>query len=177
MPTSPSNSIDHQPLAPAERHTPQQEGTNPGQPRLSSRQILALPILAVAPNRRQAALEAGVSEATLYRWLRNAQFRAELDRLTAQAADFTRSEIENLARQSFIVLTDLMGDPDPAVRLRASRTVAAMGIQICEADALRRDNHDLEETKPARASGHLGRQGCSRATERVMNQAASARES
>ena len=147
MPTSASNSLEHGPLAHTERHTPNQDGTDPGRPRLSSRQLLALPILAVAPNRRQAALEAGVSEATLYRWLRNERFRTELDRLTAQAAEFTRSEIESLTRHSFIVLTDLMGDPDPAVRLRASRTVAAMGIQICEADALRRDNQHPEETR------------------------------
>ena len=147
MPTSPSNSSDHEPLAPAERRNLRQEEPNPKRPHLSSRQILALPILAVAPNRRQAALEAGISEATLYRWLRNERFRAELNRLTAQAAEFTRSEIESLAKRSFTVLTDLMEDPDPAVRLRASRTVAAMGIQICEADALRRDNQHPEETR------------------------------
>ena len=91
--------------------------------------------------------EAGISETTLYRWLPNEQFRAKLSRLTAQTAEFTRSEIESLTKQSFTVLTDLMEDPDPAVRLRASRAVAAMGIQICEADALRRDNHDPDETQ------------------------------
>ena len=91
---------------------------------------------------RQAALDAGISEATLYHWLQNEYFRAELSRLTAEAAEFTRSEIESLARRSFTILTDLMEDPDPAVRLRASRTVVTMGIQICEADALRRDNQN-----------------------------------
>ena len=40
-----------------------------------------------------------------------------------------------------------MEDSDPVVRLRASRAVAAIGIQIYETDALRRDNPDPNETQ------------------------------
>ena len=70
--------------------TPKREpGKNGKETQLSARQILALPILAVAPNMRLAAQNAGISPATLYRWLQNDHVRAELNRLTAEAADFT----------------------------------------------------------------------------------------
>ena len=121
MKNSTSNSSDRGPTAPTGRDEPGwDDGTDSRRARLSPRQLLTLPIIAVVPSRRQA---------TLYRWLRNEFFRVELDRLTAQAAEFTWREIESLAKRSFTVLTDLLEDPDSAVRLRASRAVAAMGIQ------------------------------------------------
>ena len=107
---------------------------NTGQPQanyikshLTRRQILALPILAAAPNTTEAARESGISESTLRRWRRNEHFRSELERLTSETADLTRQLLESLTRQSGQVLSDLMQDPDPMVRLRAARAVAVHG--------------------------------------------------
>ena len=151
MPTTCSTAALHGPLAHNERHTTKQDGTDLEWAWLSPRQLLALPILAVVPNRRQTIPAGGrppwrptPARPSYYRWLRNEHLRAELDRLTDQAAEFTRSEIESLARRSF---TALMEDPDPAVRLRASRAVAAMGIHVYGTDALRRDNQNPQETQ------------------------------
>ena len=134
MSTLSSEPANHDP--PSHADWDQLEQNEPHLPpsRLSSRQILAFPVLATSPNRRQAALEVGISERTHYRWPKNERFRYELNRLTTETAELTRSEIESLTRRSFTTLTNLMEDPDPIVRLRASRTVAAMGMRVADAD-------------------------------------------
>ncbi len=131
------NSPDPQSPDPEERREPAGNGASTKQSQLTRRQMLALPILASAPSMTQAAREAGISESTLYRWRQNEHFRKELQRLTAETADLTRQEMESLTRQSSQVLSDLMQDPDPMVRLRAARAVAVMGVQVSEAHAQR----------------------------------------
>ena len=115
--------------------TPKREPGKKGkEPQLSARQTLALPILAVAPNMRLAAKNAGISPATLYRWLKNDHFRAELNRLTSEAADFTRQEFQDLTRKSFKALNELAEDPDPYVRLRACIYISFIGARESKAD-------------------------------------------
>ena len=127
------NSPDQESPDPAERRELPGNSANINLSSLTRRQILALPLLAAAPNMTQAARVAGISESTLYRWRQDEHFRVELNRLTAETADLTRQELESLTRQSSQVLSDLMRDPDPMVRLRAARAVAVMGIQVSEA--------------------------------------------
>ena len=122
----PSRAIPYKQTIPNEPYLPASH--------LSARQILAIPILAASPNRRQAAHDAGISESTLYRWLRDEHFLLELNRLTAEVADLTHHELNALLLRSYKVLTDLMEDPDPIVRLRAARTVAYLGIRISGAE-------------------------------------------
>ena len=149
MSASASDSSEHALPATNARHGPCQAETNPNLSRLTRRQILALPILAAVPTMTQAARQAGISESTLRRWRRDEHFREELQRLTAETADLTRQELENLTRQSSQVLSDLMQDPDPTIRLRAARAVAAMGIQVSEAQTRHQDIHTTEQTHGA----------------------------
>ena len=127
------NPLGHESPDPAERPQLAEKATNTKQSKLTHRQILALPILAATPTMTQAAREAGISESTLRRWRRDEHFRNELQRLTAETADLTRQELETLSRQSAQVLSDLMQDPDPMVRLRAACAVAVMGAQVFDA--------------------------------------------
>ena len=129
-----------------------QAGAEPGSPRLTRRQVLALPIIAAAPNLTQGARNAGINESTLRRWRREEHFSRELDRLTRETADLTQQQLESLTLQSGQVLADLMQDSDPMVRLRAARAVAALGIQVSEAHTNRRDSLPaVEETIPQKA--------------------------
>ena len=148
MLTSPSNPPDHKPLTHKARDTSRPSENHPQLSRLTRRQTLALPILAAAPNMTQAAHDAGISESTLYRWLQDENFRAELMRLTAEAAEYTRQELQSLTLRSFNVLADLMEDADPIVRLRAARTVAAMGLRTLDAGTLSNSIQSLEEALP-----------------------------
>ena len=116
-----------------EEYGPPQDET---EPKLSHRQILALPVIAAAPNLTEAAKDAGISEATLRRWRQDAHFNAELDRLTAEIAETTRQGLTDIVLQGLSVVADLMEDPDHAVRLRAARAAIMMGMRVCEADNL-----------------------------------------
>ena len=137
MSASPCNPPDHNPLTPNQREGSRQNDTDPQLSRLTRRQILVLPILAAAPNMTQAARDASISESTVYRWLQDENFRDELARLTAEAAESTRQQLQGLTLRSLKVLANLMEDPDPIVRLRAARTIAAMGVQVSEAQTRR----------------------------------------
>ena len=142
------NPLGHKSPDPNEDREITQNGPTTKPSRLTRRQILALPILAAAPTMTQAARDAGISESTLYRWRQDEHFRNELQRLTAETANLTRQELETLSRQSSQVLSDLMQDPDPMVRLRAARAVAIMGVQVSE------DYTQLQDTKtPEKSSG------------------------
>ncbi len=134
----------------------EQEGTKENEAeakrsQLSSRQILALPVLAVAPSVRQAAEETGVGESTLHRWLRDERFQSEFRRLTAEAAELTRQELRKLTLRSVEVLTDLMEHPDPTVRLRAAHYATSLGVQAINLDSLRKDTQDPRTDALSRA--------------------------
>ena len=139
MSDSSSHPIGKELSDPAGQRGGEQNGTYVQSSRLTRRQILALPILATTPSRSQAARETGISESTLYRWLQDENFRDELGRLTAEAAERTRQELEDLTLQSVRVLRELMEDPDPMVRLRAARAVAAMGLSVTATEELRKE--------------------------------------
>ena len=96
----------------------------------------------------QGARDAGISESTLYRWLQDENFRDELSRLTVEAAEHINRELQSLTLRSLRVLSDLMEDADPTIRLRAARTVAAMGLRTIDACSLRNSIQDPEETLP-----------------------------
>ena len=133
------NPLGHKYPDPNEELEIAQNGPTTNLSHLTRRQILALPILAAAPTMTQAARDAGISESTFYRWRQDEHFRNELQRLTVETADLTRQELETLSRQSSQVLSDLMQDPDPMVRLRAARAVAVMGVQVSEAHTQHQD--------------------------------------
>ena len=134
MSNSSSNPICRDPSDPPGQRGDEPNGTYVPPSRLTRRQILTLPILATTPSRAQAARESGISESTLYRWLQDENFRDELRRLTAEAAERTRQELEDLTLQSVRILRELMEDSDPMVRLRAARAVAAMGLSATSTD-------------------------------------------
>lgn len=113
--------------------------------RLTRRQILALPTLAIAPNLTQAARDANVSESTLRRWLQEEHFRSELDRLTHETAEIARQGLKDLMVKGFKVLDEMMEDPDPMMRFRAAQAVVHLGVQVCEVEKYRRERRSRGE--------------------------------
>ena len=128
-----------------EDHEPPGDETGP---KLSRRQIMALPILAAAPNLTEGAKEAGISDATLYRWRQNAHFRAEMDLMTHEIAETTREGLNELLHHSFRVIGEMLKDPDPAVRLRAAQATIIYGIRVCKAEEYRQGIPDCEVGPP-----------------------------
>ena len=121
---------------------------------LSPRQQSALPIVAASPTLAQAARASGIGQTTLYRWLDDDRFREELTRLREDAADFARHELKGLMLRSVSVLAEALEDPDKAVRLRAARYALSFAARISEAQSLRKEIHDLEQTLPLWAAHH-----------------------
>ena len=154
MSDQPSNPIDPDSLALSKQEGTRENETESRRSQLSSRQILALPVLAVAPSIRQAAEETGVGESTLHRWLRDERFQSEFRRLTAEAAELTRQELRKLTLRSVEVLTDLMEHPDPTVRLRAAHYATSLGVQAINLDNLRKDTQEPRTEADALSSAY-----------------------
>ncbi len=130
-----------------EEHELPKDGTEPS---LSRRQILALPILAAAPNLTQGAKDACIGEATLRRWRRDKHFRAEMDRLTNEIAETTKQAMKDIVQKGFRTVGELMEDPDPMVRFRAAQAAIIYGIQVCNAEELRKKEEKIKEARQDR---------------------------
>ena len=87
---------------------------------LTTTQMHALPYLLTTPTVAQAAREANIARATLYRWMDDAAFRDELERLRREAANVAKVELRGLMLKAVGVLADSMEDQNPFVRLQAA---------------------------------------------------------
>ena len=112
---------------------------------LSFRQESALPAIAAAPSIAQAARDARISERTLRRWLDDEDFREEVINLRQESAQLARQELQGLMLTGLSVLASAMQSPDEPTRIRAARYVVSFGIQIGEAEQLRREVRNLED--------------------------------
>ena len=83
---------------------------------LTTTQMDALPYLLTTPTVAQAAREANIARATLYRWMDDAAFRDELERLRREAANVAKVELRGLMLKAVGVLADSMEDQNPFVR-------------------------------------------------------------
>ena len=126
-----------------------ESGSEGTEPKLSRRQMLALPIIAAAPNLTQAAKDAGIGRSTLQRWRQDENFRTAMDRITKEIAETTREGLGNLIVDGLEVINKLMQDPDPMVRLRAAQAAIILGIRVCNAEEYRNKARTTEENSPA----------------------------
>ena len=86
------------------------------------RQTLAMPYIAANASMTEGAKAAGISRVTLYRWMQDPSFRAELERIRRDAVDLAYAELRGLALKSVTAIAELLEDPDPRVRGMAART-------------------------------------------------------
>ena len=94
--------------------------TDPEEKRLSNRQREALPHIAAADSLAEGARRASIGRATIYRWLEDDDFRAELSRVRAEMADLAQAEIQGLMLKATAVIDRALdGDISP-VKLRAA---------------------------------------------------------
>ena len=94
--------------------------TDPTEKRLSNRQQEALPHLAAADSLAEGARRASLSRTTIYKWMEDDDFRAELSRVRAEMADLAQAEIQGLMLKAAAVIDQALdGDISP-VKLRAA---------------------------------------------------------
>ena len=115
---------------------------------MTRRQQFALQIMAETPSISEAARQSKIARKTLYRWLEDDDFRQELSRLHQEAAELAREETQSLMLQGVAVLAASMKDPDKAIRLRAARYALTFAHQVAEAEKMKQELHDLQESIP-----------------------------
>lgn len=94
--------------------------------------MLAIPYIVSAPSISEAARAARIGCTTLIRWMRDSNFRAEIEQARRAVADLAFAEINGLALKSVIALADLLEDPDPRIRNVAVRTALQNSFKLKE---------------------------------------------
>ena len=121
---------------------------------LSSRQQGALPVIAVAPTVAQAARDCRLSESTIRRWLRDPAFAEELDLLRREYADQISQQSLGLLLRGMNVLAESMEDPDPNLRLRATRYAMSFAVHLQGSMKLDADIREMRESLDSALSGN-----------------------
>ena len=113
--------------------------------RLTRRQQAALPIVAVAPTIAQAATDSGVSQRTLYRWLKDPDFRDAVSSFLHECSNLGLQHIQAQTLMAASVFADVMQGPDQALRLRAARYSGSLAVRIRETEQIAADIKDIKE--------------------------------
>lgn len=104
---------------------------------LTQKQLAAMPDLSSSSTVSEAAKRVGITRGTIYRWMEDDEFRAELKRQRNEAASLARAELKGLMLKSICVFAEAMEDPNPFVRLKAARDSAYIALKIEESEDLR----------------------------------------
>jgi hypothetical protein len=97
-----------------------------------AKQDRAAVLLASGRAIKDAAAETGIGERTLHTWLSNPRFRAKVVGLRARLLDEATGLLAASAVRAVGVLRDLLGDPNPHVRLRAAVGILAALLKARE---------------------------------------------
>ncbi len=122
-------------------------------PRLTPRQHRAVAALLSCPTISEAAKTAQVGERTLYRWLIDQTFLAELHRQESELINNIARRLVSLADNALKTIQGLLDDPEasPAVRLRAADNVLSHLLRVRELASLEERVSLLEvENNPTR---------------------------
>ena len=114
----------------------------------SNRQQAAIPIIAFSQSNREASLNAGISESTLYRWLEDPSFRDELTRVRKEAANLAVQELRGVLLESVSVLAQALHSQNEVVRTRCARHLISFAIQLSEIEEIRADLREIETALP-----------------------------
>src|SRR5690349_18470866 len=85
---------------------------------------------------RQAAQECGVTERTLFRWLKDPLFVEEYRAARRQAVQQAIARSQQVSGHAVSVLVSLMASSTPAVKLGAARTILELSIKAVELEDL-----------------------------------------
>lgn len=99
---------------------------------LTASQLKALPHLLSTPRVSQAAVAAGVSRTTIYRWLEDPFFKYELDRWREEAKEEAILALKGMLIQSVQAVGELLQSDDERVRLGAARLALTYGFRVME---------------------------------------------
>ena len=112
---------------------------------LTPRQLAALPVIAAASSNAQGARNAGIARRTLYNWLDDPDFRAELIRLREETAALNLSDLQAAMPIALSALIRCAQDDNPFVRYCAARYIYNTSLQIGSFQNLQKEVQELQE--------------------------------
>lgn len=84
--------------------------------KLSRRQLKAIPFIVSNPNYTQGCEKAKINKSTLYKWLKQPEFKAELDRQRSEIVEAAFSMIAQNIEKAVSELTGLLDTTDDRVK-------------------------------------------------------------
>lgn len=114
---------------------------------LPQKQELALQAVISHPNMKEAALAAGISETTLWRYMQDAEFARRLREASREAINHAVIRLQGVSSDAVTVLQELMikADAPAAARITAARTVLDYSFRVVEMDEMKKRVDELEE--------------------------------
>lgn len=110
------------------------------------KQERAISALLQAPSLKEAAKEAGISEATLHRWLKDEAFQMAYRAAKKEVVDHAICRLQQSSGKAVKALVEIMGSAiSPAsARVSAARTILETSIKAVEMENLERRIADIE---------------------------------
>lgn len=104
----------------------------------SRKEDAALVALISEPTLREAANKAGISEATLWRWLQDPEFQEKYRTARRQAVSQSITQLQKISSEAVETLREVMNSKEtpPASRVTAARAVLEMSIKAVEVEDL-----------------------------------------
>ena len=124
--------------------------------KLSGKQFTAVVALATGKLKKEAAEAANVSPQIVSEWLRQPLFRSTLDSIREQLVEQVSSELQALARESIVVLKDILRSGHPALQLRASMYVLDRVIAIRRGPMTLDESEQFNDEEASRVLQSLG---------------------
>ena len=116
--------------------------------------VLALALSAGATT-ATAAEEAGVSQRTAQRKLADPEFRRQVAQLRAELMSRALDHMTKNMTRAADVLAGLLDEQNPAMRLRAARSLLTLGLRLRDSIDLNDRIRDLEEELARKTGGAL----------------------
>jgi transposase len=105
---------------------------------LEPKQEIAICALLEGKNKRDAAKEADISEATLYRWLDDADFRNVWRSRQNKVFQYTLGKLRILSEKAAETLEKLLDCGNARIELETAKTLLTFGLKASEIDFIER---------------------------------------
>ena len=113
---------------------------------LSEKKIIAIESLMVARPVKEVAATAGVSRVTIYRWLKDDSFRAELDKRKNALIERSSRKLAGALDQAIGVLIDLLDSKIPNIRRLTAGNIIEYSMKLSNITDIEKRIKALEDT-------------------------------
>ncbi len=107
-------------------------------PKLTARQLKAIPHIVSSPTYTESCKEAKINKTTLYKWLKEPEFKAELDRQRDEVAAEAFGVLSQGLTKAVETLVGLLDNKDDRLKRLAAKDVIDFIIR-------HKENEDLDE--------------------------------